>query len=194
VGLSAVGRLREYGRFVRIRASAVVLVGLFAGMLVLAGCGGGSEPTDGSDGATPSGSPAGQKPVGSGAAVAKCQQAMLGKGRANWRDDSTHVGPVGFFGSGRDFRGLVGHIVKTPVVVEGRKAVTLAIDPAQRDRAGLLIVGGGRHGYAKVRFLPCRDRVRTAWPAGFHLRGTDPVVVIVRIGKKPASRLEVGRP
>jgi hypothetical protein len=83
--------------------------------------------------------------------------------------------------------------VKTPVVVEGKKPVTVAIDPIDRDRAGLGAAGAPGV-YAKLRFVPCPDRARTAWPAGFTLRDTDPVAVLVRSGKGSAVRGEVGRP
>jgi hypothetical protein len=138
-------------------------------------------------------SPASAQQLATGAAVAKCQYALLGQGDPNWRDHATYVGPVGFYGPERDFRRVVGHRAKTPVFVEGRRAVTLTIDPADRDHAGLEFVGGQR-AYAEVRFVPCKYRERTAWPAGFRLRGTEPVGVIVRVGDGPVQRMEVGRP
>ncbi len=119
-----------------------------------------------------------------------------GQGATNWRRYSTYLGPVGFFGSGRHFGHVVGHIVKTPVVVEGRQGVTLAIVPSDRDHAGLLIVGD-THPYAEVRLVPCRDHARTIWPAGFKLPGNElvraPVSVLVRVGGRPVGKMEVGR-
>ena len=152
------------------------------------------EPT-GRESAVPGPEYAG--PVGRGAAVAGCKTAALGKGVANWREDSNYVGSVGFYGSRQGFHtafrgGQRRPVTKMPVTIDGRKAVTLAIDPADRARAGLAVVGG-RHAYAKIRFVPCRDRVRTWWPAGFKLADPAPVVVLVRRGKAPVARLEVGR-
>jgi hypothetical protein len=128
--------------------------------------------------------------------VARCNAAALGQGRANWRESATYTGSVGIYRT--DFRiafrgGQRRPVAKAPVMVEGRKAVTLAIDPADRARAGLGVVGG-RHPYATIRFAPCRDRVRTWWPAGFKLADPAPVAVLVRRGQAPPVRLEVGRP
>jgi hypothetical protein len=83
-------------------------------------------------------------------------------------------------------------VTKAPVIVEGRKAVTLAIAPADRARAGLVV--DDTHPYATIRFVPCRDHGRTWWPAGFKLADPAPVVVLVRLGKASVVRLEVGRP
>jgi hypothetical protein len=128
--------------------------------------------------------------------VARCDTAFLTAGPRDWRKAATYTGRVGFWGKSRDFRGAgTGHDIKTPVVVEGRAPVTLAIAPSDRDRMGLEIVGS-RRPYAEVRFVPCRHQARTGWPAGFRRRDRDshPVVVLVRSGNAPAARLEVGRP
>ncbi|HEX3563419.1 MAG TPA: hypothetical protein VHU24_11320 [Solirubrobacterales bacterium] len=82
-------------------------------------------------------------------------------------------------------------MTKDPVIVEGQEAVTLAIDPGDRARAGLVVVGD-THSYATIRFIPCRDRVRTWWPAGFKLTDPAPVDLLVRQGAGPAVKLEVG--
>jgi hypothetical protein len=114
----------------------------------------------------------------------------------NWRKYSTYVGPVGFFGTDRVFRHVVGHIVKTPVIVEGRRPVTLTIAQPDQDHAGLLIVGD-QHPFAEIRFIPCRGHARTAWPAGFKLPGNKlvraPVSVLVHVEGRPVMRMEVGR-
>lgn len=157
---------------------------------LLAGCGGDSSTADRTEPIKPE--EAGH--VGSGAAVARCKDAVVGRGAPpEWRRKTTFVGPVGFFGPNRDFRRVQGGRAKTPVVVEGRNAVTVAIDPIDLDRAGL-VVASARGVYATIRLVPCLDRARTAWPAGFTLRDTDPVGVVVRRGRESAVRGEVGRP
>ena len=173
-------------------------------MLLLGGCGGGRGTTTGADQSNSvvvedSGTgPEQLGPIGTGAGVARCDSAALGKGVANWREVSTYVGSVGIYGSGRDFRtafrgGQRRPVTKDPIIVEGQKAITLAIDPADRARAGLVVVGS-THPYAKIRFVPCRDRVRTWWPAGFKLADPASVVVLVRQGRASAVRLQVGGP
>lgn len=160
-----------------------------------AGCGGDSTSTHE---VTVGPGPQHAAPVGRGAGVARCDTAALGKGRANWRESATSVGSVGIYGTGRDFRtafrgGQRRPVTKAPVIVEGRQAVTLGIDPADRVRAGLVVVGD-THPYATVRFVPCRDRPRTWWPAGFKLADPAPVVVLVRRANASVVTLEVGRP
>jgi hypothetical protein len=80
---------------------------------------------------------------------------------------------------------------KVPVVVVGTKPIGVSIALADRARAGLVLaIQGGP--YAEVRFVPCRDRARTDWPAGWVLRDREPVRVTVKEPGKPASELLVG--
>jgi hypothetical protein len=168
----------------KVAVRTVPVLGL---CVALVGCGSSSPGPN----PTQTAGPVQPQPVGQGVAVARCDRAILGQGDPNWRNDATYVGRVGFFGPERDFGLAHGGRVKTPVFVEGRRAVTLAIDPADRNRAGLEIVGG-RHPYATIHFVPCPDHTRTAWPAGFRLRNRDPVVVLVHSANAPDAKLEVG--
>jgi hypothetical protein len=134
-------------------------------------------------------------------AVVRCSTATLGAGSAAWRDESTHVGRLGFFGDERDFRTATGpsrgrwmFVVKTPLIVEGSRPVTVAIAPADRQRAALAFrVGGSLGAYAELRFVPCGGRARTAWPGGFFLKDRQPVQVLVREHDGTRSHLVVGR-
>jgi hypothetical protein len=165
---------------------------------VTAGCGGGSD-----EGSTV------VPDVGQGSVVARCEHAALGNGDPEWRDRSLVEGRLGFYGLGRDFRSAQkiprsssqfshqlpssGPILgtKLPVVVVGTKPIGVSIAPADRARAGLVLaIQGGP--YAEVRFVPCRDRARTDWPAGWVLRDREPVRVTVKEPGKPASELLVG--
>jgi hypothetical protein len=179
---------------------------LVAGVSValLAGCG--EESDEAADEKLPADPvPAGAgRDVGRGFAEAGCDEAALGDRGANWRDENTtYVGSVGFYGRGRDFRsafrgGQRRPVTKVPVLVEGQKVVTIAIAPADRARAGLLVGGtpknGSRHPYARIRLVPCRDHVSTWWPAGFKLADPAPVVVLVSTGKASVASVQVGRP
>jgi len=44
-----------------------------------------------------------------------------------------------------------------------------------------------------ARFIPCRDRPDTWWPAGFALRNRQPVELLVEQGGGKPGRLQVGR-
>jgi hypothetical protein len=148
--------------------------------------------------------------VGQGTVVARCEHAALGSGDPNWRGHATAVGRLGFVGPGRDFRSAQkvargsirsshplpssGPILETkvPVVVEAGSPIDVSIAPADRSRAGLVLaIPGGP--YAEVRFVPCRDRARTGWPAGWVLRDNQPVQITVKEEGRPASNLGVGR-
>lgn len=142
-----------------------------------------------------------ENPAGRESAVVPCDTAFFGPGSAVWRDGATQVGGVGFWGTGRDFstatgppRGRWRFVVKTPLIVEGSKPVTVAIAPADRHRAALAFrVGDSFRAYAEIRFVPCRDQPRTAWPGGFFLADRQPIRVLIREPDGSRSELLVGR-
>jgi hypothetical protein len=150
--------------------------------------------------------------IGQGSAVARCHHAIVGQGLPARPEDATAVGRVAFWGTGRDFR--TAHKVarpsisashplprsgpifetKVPVIVEGRRPIDVAITPADRSRAGLVLAIRRGGPYAEVRFVPCRDQARTTWPAGWVLRDRQPVRVLVNERGRQPSELVVGRP
>jgi hypothetical protein len=81
-----------------------------------------------------------------------------------------------------------------PVVVEGPEPVTVTIAPRDRGHTRLVV---GSHGewveVVQARFVPCRDRPETWWPAGFVLRNRKPVALLVRQGGEGPQLLQVGR-
>lgn len=178
--------------------SGIVVVLCFS----FVGCGGGSHAEPPADGT-----------IAQGGRTANCKSAVVGAGDARWRQRSTWVGRFGVYGSGRDFRtaqkqSLAGFsglqerhvhgpilVTKTPLVVEGKTPVTVAIAPRDRSRAGLVAgVPFGDGPYAEIRLVPCRDQPRTGWAAGWVLRDQGQVTVSVRPVNEPESQLVVGRP
>src|SRR5262245_21425631 len=165
------------------------------------GCGGGSRSQEARNPA-----------VAQGRAVAGCETKIDGSGGHGWRRDATAVGRFGVFGSGRDFRtaqkqdfpalrqrDVSGPILttKTPFVVEGSQPVEVAVAPADRSRAGLIVApfaGPGAGSYAEVRFVPCGAQPRTWWAGGWALRDQRQVTVSVHPQNGPESRMVVGRP
>jgi hypothetical protein len=149
-------------------------------------------------------------------AVARCGLAIVGNADPRWRENSTVVGNLGFYGPGRDFRdsaqrsGKEGDLVtKLPVIIEGLSGATVWVPRTERNRVALLFghtptqgEGDGyliEDGYAKVRFEPCADKRRTGWPGGFVLKDQEEIVVkvrldganrvtIVTLGRLPASK------
>jgi len=80
------------------------------------------------------------------------------------------------------------------VIVEGHRPVTLSV--AQSDRSDARLQAPTSPPwvpYAQIRFIPCRDKARTVWAAGFLLRNRQPISVIVRIAGEPARPLQVGQ-
>jgi hypothetical protein len=159
--------------------------------LVFWGCGGGSHSQS---------TVAGQRPtptvVDQPKATAQCELAMGGTPPRSWRRDATAIASVGFYGSGRNFlAGRFTRRTKSPVIVEGRDPVTLAIAPEDRWHARLLASTSPVPfaPYVEIRFVPCRDQARTTWPAGFQLRNRMPVTVIVHQAGEPDRTLRVGR-
>jgi hypothetical protein len=131
-----------------------------------------------------------------GSRTVGCGAAIIGSGRPHWRSLSAAAGPFGFFGAGRDFlrgsRQADGLLhAKMPAIVEGGVPVTVVVRRAQRRRAGIEVVGG--HPYARVRFVPCRGKPRTVWPAGLALRSRAMVTLRVLVGSAPPLTLQVGR-
>jgi hypothetical protein len=155
-------------------------IGLVATSLLVSACGGGDHP---------------QAPdIADGSATVRCTDAILGSGDPNWRLNSTVLGRIGFYGTGRNFLTEPTKRAKVPVFVEGHQPITVSIAPADRGHAGLLFGNFGNGGpYAQVRFVPCRDRPRTPWPGGFLLRNQQPVRLIVHQPGRPPGVLRVGR-
>jgi hypothetical protein len=80
------------------------------------------------------------------------------------------------------------------VIVGGHEPVTLSISPEDRWHARLLAPTAKPFmPYVEIRFVPCGERARTSWPAGFLLRNRLPVAMIVRQPGKPDVTLRVGR-
>jgi hypothetical protein len=128
-------------------------------------------------------------------ATTGCANAMVTRRSTDWRRGATAVGRIGFFGSGRNFLARrFSKRTKVPVVVEGHEPVTVTI--AARDRGHARLVVGSKGGFVEVvqvRFVPCRDRPETWWPAGFVLRNRQPVALLVRQGDEAPQLLQVGR-
>jgi hypothetical protein len=132
---------------------------------------------------------------------------MRGTPSRSWRKDSTSTGPVGFFGTGRNFLKLTpaaGYYkrqwggarleTKTPLIAEGHMPVTLSIAPRDRPRARLLAPTSPPWApYVEIRFVPCPGQARTTWAAGFLLRDRRPVRLTVRRSGEPDRQLRVGR-
>jgi hypothetical protein len=81
-------------------------------------------------------------------------------------------------------------MLKTPTMVAGHRPVTLSVPAAERHRVGILGVHP-RPAYASVTYLPCDDKPRTAFAAGFLLRGRRPVTLLVQVGDGPVRRLRM---
>jgi hypothetical protein len=164
--------------------------------LLLLGCGGGGS--GGEDTATArQGTP--PKPLGHGSLTRRCDVVFDGPGPRDWRDGSDWIGPLGFAGRGPGpnfAEGSTGedgvYMIKTPTLVEGHRSVTIYLRPAEARRAGLL----GVHpepAYASVTYVPCADKPRTVFAAGFVLRDRRrPILLMVRVGDGPVESLAVG--
>jgi hypothetical protein len=170
---------------------------VFAACLtLLPGCGEGSQSDDTRAGTTGARTPTHPK-LAIGSKVRDCDITFDGPGSADWRKDSLSVGPFGLAGPGPgpDFDegafddGLL--TVKTPTMVAGHRPVTISVPEAQRYRVGILAVRP-RPAYASVTYLPCDDKPRTVFPAGFLLRDRRPMTLLVQIDDGPVRRLRVG--
>jgi hypothetical protein len=166
---------------VKIAATALLVE-----LVAITGCGGGGESHS---------TPAGQSssPADAPIRTVRCANAMLTNRSTHWRPDATALGRLGFYGAGRNFvKGP--KKTKVPVVVEGHEPVTVTIAPADRERARLVVITP--NGFVEVvgaRFIPCRDRPETWWPAGFTLRNRQPVELLVQQGGAEPRRMQVGR-
>jgi hypothetical protein len=140
--------------------------------------------------------------LGHGSAIRGCNGVHFdGPGPPDWRVDSAWIGPFGITEGSRppDFskpttsRGRDGlYRTKTPTLVEGHRPVKVSIAPKDVDRAAIL--GVSIHDvYESVTYIPCSDRPRTTYPAGFVFRDRRPLALLVAVGDGPARRLVVGR-
>jgi hypothetical protein len=129
-----------------------------------------------------------------GSKLRDCDIVFDGPGPPDWRRDSRWIGPFGLSGPGPGpvFRESSPEhdllIVKTPTMVAGHRRVTITIPKALRYRAGILGVHPDR-AYASVTYVPCADRPRTVFAAGFLLRDRRPISLLVRVGDGPARGL-----
>ena len=123
-----------------------------------------------------------------------CENAMFGATKPPQPSQTTSAGPVGFYGTGRNF--LTPHYkqAKIPIVIEGHAPVTLTIATQDREHAALLVaIRGNWAPRFAVRFVPCPDQPRTWWAAGLQLRNREQVHVIVEQAGMPQRELTVGR-
>jgi hypothetical protein len=170
-----------------------LLLVLAASLALLLGCGDGSDDTDSriaSGARTP---PFPMLAVGS--RVRDCDVTFDGPGPADWRKSSLWIGPFGLAGpDGPDFDkgvfedGLL--TVKTPTMVAGHRPVTISVPKGQRHRVGILGVHP-RPAYASVTYVPCDDKPRTVFAAGFLLRDRKPVTLRVQVSDGQVRSLRV---
>ncbi len=129
--------------------------------------------------------------------TARCQTAIAGPGRADWRRGSSVAGPFGLFGGGRDFSkaqrvGRGSLEAKIPAIVEGHGRVVLRLPEREHGQVGLLwghtaLTGNWRSvrdAFDRVVFLPCTDKPRTVWPGGLLLADRRPIALRVVIGDR----------
>jgi hypothetical protein len=157
----------------------------------LASCGSDSTSTPGGTTAAARGPAA----LAVGAKVRDCDVTFAGPGPADWRRRSLSLGPYGLPGrSGPNFDvgifedGLL--TVKTPTMIAGHRRVTILVPRGERRRAGILGVHP-RPAYASVTYVPCDDRPRTVFAAGFLLRDRQPLTILVQVGDGPARPLRL---
>jgi hypothetical protein len=168
-----------------------------AAVAPLAGCGGGgsSDTSTTSSARVPlaARTPPTHRLLAVGSKLRDCDIVFAGSGHPDWRRRSLAIGPFGLAGRrGPDFDvgdfegGLL--TVKTPTLVAGHRRVTISIPPAQRYRAGILGVHP-RPAYASVTYVPCADKPRTVFAAGFLLRDRRPLTLLVKVGDGPTRGL-----
>ncbi len=68
--------------------------------------------------------------------------------------------------------------------------MTISVREAQRYRVGILGVHR-RPAYASVTYVPCDDKPRTVFAAGFLLRDRKPVTLLVKVGDGPVRDLRM---
>jgi hypothetical protein len=138
--------------------------------------------------------------IGHGSSTRGCDGVVFdGPGPPDWRRDSDWIGPFGLAGGahGPDFS--IGSFtdgrleIKTPTLVAGHRPVTISLPRDELGRAGILALDSER-AYTSVTYVPCEDKPRTVFPAGFVLRDRRPVTLLVEVGDGPARKLVVGAP
>jgi hypothetical protein len=171
---------------------------LAACLVALPGCGEGSRPGEpAASGAAGTRSAPADRALAVGSKVRDCGVTFDGPGPADWRRHSLWIGPFGLAGPGPgpdfDEGALAGGLVtvKTPTMVAGHRPVTISVPEAQRDRVGILGVHP-RPAYASVTYVPCDDKPRTVFAAGFLLCDRRPVTLLVQVGDGPVRGLRVG--
>jgi hypothetical protein len=168
-----------------------VALALAALALTLGACG---STSDGSSTGEPS--TASARAVGHGSKTRDCDVVFIGPGPVDWRQDTYWIGSFGisrrsfsqgaYETDGRLFR------IKTPMVVEGHRPVTISVPGDELDRVGILGVHP-KPSYASVTYVPCPDKPRTVFAAGFELRDKRPFTLRVEIGDGAARDLVVGK-
>jgi pimeloyl-ACP methyl ester carboxylesterase len=143
----------------------------------------GKHPSDGR-GETASAAPPAQF-------VARCDKAIIGPGRPNWRKRSIVAGRFGLargdFGTAQVVNGIL--VAKRMALVAGREKVVLRVPAAERSRVrlnyGLLRnLDSFGDGPVQITFAPCPDKPRTVWPGGLMLQDRRPVKLEVVGGGK----------
>jgi hypothetical protein len=165
-----------------------LLLVLVVCLTLLPGCGQGSQSDDTTARIAPGARPSPNHPkLAVGSKIRNCDITFDGPGPADWRKHSLWIGPFGLAGPspGPDFDegALEGGLltVKTPTMVAGHRPVTISVPGAQRYRVGILGVHP-RPAYASVTYVPCDDKPRTVFAAGFLLRDRRPVTLLVQVG------------
>jgi hypothetical protein len=135
--------------------------------------------------------------VGHGSNTRNCRIVFIGPGSANWRQDTYWTGTFGIsrrsFSQGAYATDGSLYRIKTPTVVEGHRSVTVSVPRDELDRVGILGVDP-KLSYTSVTYVPCRDKPRTVFAAGFELRDKRPFTLHVEIGGGPARELLVSGP
>jgi len=158
--------------------------------LTLGACG---SASDGDSPAEPSSTTA--RAIGHGAMTRDCDVVFIGPGPADWRRDTDWVGPFGisrrsFLQGAYETDGSL-YVIKTPMVVEGQRPVTISVPGDELDQVGILGVHP-KPSYTAVTYVPCRGKPRTVFAAGFELRDRRPFTLRVEVGGGPARKLVVG--
>jgi hypothetical protein len=174
-----------------------LLLVLAVSSALLAGCGEGSRSDDTTAQSALGAHTSPNHPkLAVGSKVRDCDITFDGPGHADWRKHSLWIGPFGLAGPspGPDFDegahegGLL--LLKTPTMVAGHRPVTISVPEAQRYRVGILGVHR-RPAYASVTYVPCDDKPRTVFAAGFLLRDRRPVTLFVKVGDGPVRDLHM---
>jgi hypothetical protein len=172
--------------------SGTMALALVALAITLGACG---LASDGGSAGEPSSAPA--RAVGHGSKIRDCDIVFIGPGPADWRKDTDWTGSFGIsrrsFSQGAFETNGSLYRIKTPMVVEGHRQVTISVPRDERHRLGILGVHP-QPSYASVTYVPCPEKPRTVFAAGFELRDKQPFALRVEIGDGPARDLVVGGP